>query len=419
MLPSPYDSAAPADDADGPVAEPDTAPPGDTGEAVDTDPVVTEESAPSQDTSDLAGWLFSLDTIHEVELTIPRASVTALGGSPYEWAEADISIDGEEMPDIGVRLRGKIGSFRTLAGKPKFKLSFGTFVDDQRFYGLKELSLNNAVVDCSYMKEVVGHRMYALAGMPYLRTAYAHVTVNGADYGLYVLLETPDDVWLERHFAEPDGNLYDGKYIWYGGYSYTLLDFGDGVDGRYQLEEGEDVGNADIASVSSRLLATAGTAPFYAEMDEVLNWDRFHRNVAVDMFVGHVDGYSMNTNNYRVYFDPSDGKANLLAWDLDYAFYYAENWGFSWNNANGNLTNACMRDTTCRGRQRAAVRAFLEAYEAEDFTPLLDQIEALTYDTAMSDPRRECASSDIQTSRDAVRAWLGTAPAYWRGWWGM
>ncbi len=414
MLPSPDDTAAP-DDV---VVPPDTDAPPDTARP-DTDPIVTEESVPSQDTSELAGWLFELDRIHEVELTIPRDSVVALGASPYDWAEADVVIDGEQMSDIGVRLRGKIGSFRSLAGKPKFKLSFGEFVDDQRFYGLKELSLNNAVVDCSYMKEVVGHRLYALAGMPYLRTAYAHVTVNGADYGLYVLLETPGDVWLERHFEEPDGNLYDGKYIWYGGYSYTLLDFGDGVDALYQLEEGEDVGNADIAGVSSRLLATAGTASFYADMGEVLNWDRFHRNVAVDMFVGHVDGYSMNTNNYRVYVDPSDGRANLLAWDLDYAFYYAENWGFSWNNANGNLTNACMRDATCRARQRTAMRTFLSAWEADDFTPLLDSVEALTYDAATSDPRRECAATDIQTSRDAVRAWLDFAPIYWRGWWGM
>ncbi len=397
----------------------DARPPADDTAAPDP-PVVTEEAAPAFDDSDLAGWLFTLDQIHTVEITLPPESEAAIAAAPYVWAEADVAIDGEPMPRVGLRLRGKIGSFRSLAAKPKFKISFNEFLPDQRFYGMEELSLNNAVVDCSYMKEVVGYRLYELAGVPSLRTSYARVTVNGADYGLYVLLETPNDRWLERHYTNPDGNLYDGKYVWYGGYSYTLLDFGNGVDALYQLEEGTDVGNADIAAVSTALLASQGTPGFHDQVGQYVDWDLFHRLTVVDQFLGHNDGYSMNTNNYRVYFDPADGKADLLPWDLDYTFLYDSSWGLSWSAPSGNLTYACWLDqAVCVPLHKEAMSEFIAAFEAEDWTPFLNRIENLTYADTQDDPRRECAAADVQPNRDYIRAWLAGKPAEMRAWWGL
>lgn len=389
----------------------------------DTDPwdtasVVTEESAPPFD-EDVSAWMFTLDRIHEVEITLSAEAEAALGASPYEWAPGTFSFDGEELGQVGVRLRGKIGSFRTLSGKPKFKISFGEYARGQTFYGLKELSLNNSAVDCSYMKEVVGFRIYEAAGVPHLRTSYTRVTVNGADYGLYIVVETPNDVWLERHFADASGNLYDGKYVWYGGYSYTLLDFGDNVDSLFQLEEGTDIANADIAAVSAALLASQGTATFHDTTSAVVDWPAFHKMTAVDQFIGHNDGYSMNTNNYRVYFDPADGKAELLPWDLDYSFLLDYQWGLSWSAPRGNLTHACWLDATCVTNQRQAMADFLTAYEATDWTVLLDQIEALTYADTQSDPRRECSAADVQPNRDYVRTWLDGKPSALRMWWGI
>jgi spore coat protein CotH len=306
-----------------------------------------------------------------------------------------------------------------MAAKPKFKVKFNEFHDDQRFYGLEELSLNNSIVDCSYMKETVAWRIYAAAGVPYLRTSYARVTVNGADYGLYLLVETPNDVWLKRNYADATGNFYDGKYVWYGGYNYTLLDFGIGVDALYQLEEGTDVANADIAEVSAALLASQGTSAYNDTMGEVLDWDVFHRMTAVDQFIGHNDGYSLNTNNYRVYFDPADGKADLLPWDLDYTFLRDTDWGLSWSAPAGNITYACWQDPACAAAQREAMASMLTAYEAEDWTGLLDDIETLTYADTQNDPRRECAAADVQPTREYIRAWLGAKPAELRAWWGL
>ncbi len=421
-----HDTAPPIGSVDTAV---DTAPT-DTGADTDTvdtvddapeepDPVVTEEGAEPQDTSDLAGWIFDQTVMHTVDITLPDLSESALASSPYMWARAGITIDGEEMAPVGVHLRGKIGSFRTLSGKPKFKISFNQYVAGQRFYGLEELSLNNSVVDCSYIKEMVGYRMYELAGIPTLRTSYAQVTVNGEPYGLYIVLETPSDKWLDRNYDDASGNLYDGKYVWYGGYSYTLLDFNIGVDSLFQLEEGTDVANADIAAISAALAASDGQPTFYDTMGAVLDWDLFHRYTSVDHFIGHNDGYSMNTNNYRVYFDPTDGKADFLPWDLDYTFLYDYEWGLSWRNANGNITNACFRDASCTAGQAAGMATVLAAWEADDWEPWLDGIEALSYAATQDDPRRECAASSVQPYRDYVRSWLEGRPNNMRAYYGL
>lgn len=380
---------------------------------------VTEEDAGGLPEAGLADWVFEDTVVHQVDIRIPPESLTALEASPYVFTPADFTYDGVEMDQIGVRLRGKIGSFRALTGKPKFKISFNQFTTDQRFYGLEELSLNNAVVDCSYLKEMLGYRVFAAAGVPSLRTAYAAVTVNSVPYGLYIVLETPDDRYLRDHYALPDGNFYDGKYVWYGGYSYTLLDFGLGVDDLYQLEEGVDVAHVDIAGVSNAVLTAAGTDQWGAASDAVIDWTELHRELAAEQWVGHNDGYALNTNNYRVYFDPTDGKAEILPWDLDYGFLNDTDWGMNWATPRGTVAAACWRDAACLAAQKAAMGELIPAVEAEDLPALLERYVALGNDLAVADPRRECAAADMPAWQDYMRSWVANRNDAMRTWWGL
>jgi hypothetical protein len=398
---------------------PDTTAP-DTDTAPDTgvpEPEVTEEEIGDQVLED--DWIFALDVIHEIEITLPEASVSTLDADPYTYAEGSISFDGEEIPLVGVRLRGKIGSFRTLSGKPKFKIDFNQYITDQRFYGLETISLNNSVVDCSYIKEHIGYALFEAAGVPASRTGLAQVSVNGAPYGLYTIIEVPDDRFLRRHYDDSSGNLYDGKYVWYGGYSYTLLDFAEGHDDLFQLEEGTDVGHADITGVSTVLAASAGTPGYYAATSEVVDWPLLHRMWAVEQYVGQNDGYGLNTNNYRVYFDPADGRADLFPWDLDYSFLNDSDWGLSWSSPSGRLLYYCIFDATCAAAQRAVVSEVLTVAAERDLVGLLDELTPFIDDAARSDPRRECSESSIASAQAGVRAWLVAKDASMRSFWGL
>jgi spore coat protein CotH len=52
----------------------------------------------------------------------------------------------------------------------------------------------------------------------------------------------------------------------------------------------------------------------------LLDIDRFISFAAVEVIVGHHDGYSMDRNNYRIYHDPGSGQMVFLPHGLDQLF---------------------------------------------------------------------------------------------------
>jgi spore coat protein CotH len=312
---------------------------------------------------------------------------------------------------VGVRLRGAIGSFREIWDKPKFKIEFDWHVDGRDFYGLEELALNNSVADCSYLKEAVAYEVFELAGVDRPRLSFARVTLNGADYGLYQVVESVDENFLADRRVDPNGNLYDGKYIWYGGWSYTLLDFDAAVDDQFKLEEGVDVGHVDIHAVTDAVAAGQYTPQWHALTDPVVDWDQWHAVLAVEELIGHNDGYALNQNNYRVYFDPVDGKAEMLPWDLDNTFLEDVWWGMNWAAPRGKLAAPCWADPTCAGAQADAAAELLNALPTFDYAAFVEDLHVLTYDAAMSDPKLPWCAAYVAVNRQAIVDWLDQRPS--------
>lgn len=386
-------------------------------------PEIADLPDPSLETA--PGWkddgdqLFNRLVVHQIEISLDQQDISSLYADPYTYVEGEVTFDGRELDPVGVRLKGHIGSFRDLSAKSGFKLDLNRFFPDQKLFDQKQLTLNNAVVDCSYSKEHVGYTLYRAAGIPVPRNGFAWIRVNGEDYGLYILTETPDDQLLERHFEDPEGTLYDGKYKHYADGSYQLMDFWPALAPQFELEEGPDVANADIIAFTAEVDASVGRADFYERTSGVLNWESQHRHVAVDQLIGHLDGYSMNTNNYRVYFDPADdGRAVLLPFDLDYGFLYAGQWGMDWNRPRARLTNACWQDAQCEEAQREAMAWVLaNAYDEDELQRVIDEVEELITPYVEDDPRRECGMSDVRSYRAGMRNWVRDRPDEMEDFW--
>lgn len=395
--------------------------PVETGETAEEEeePVVTEEDVDPQPEDESAAF-FDDGVVHTIEITMSSASRASIDADPYTKVPVDVTIDGTTMPDVGIRLRGKIGSFRTMDGKPKFAIDMNFTHEDQRYLGIEELSLNNEVVDCSYMKEPLAYKLFREAGIAAGRTSFASVTVNGEDYGLYVIVETPDDRFLAHNFADPSGNLYDGKYVWFGGYSYILLDLQPTVYNYYQLEEGTDVDHTDVFGVVKALGTPSTDAAWYAKLDAVVDMRAFVKYLAVEELVGHNDGYALNTNNNRLYFDPDrGGKMVMVPWDFDYAFLHDSDWGFSWATPNGDLAYACFHNPECLYEHDRALAEVLDALDVPSLQAWYDERVALIEREAMDDPRRECSYGYVTYYQSYVRGWLDTEPAAIRSYWGI
>ena len=392
----------------------------DSGAPVDgeePEPEVTVESVDDQDVDD--SWIFSHDRVHSLEIELPPSSWEGLRAAPREYVPGSIVFDGYEVEDVGVRIRGKLGSFRNIDSKPKLRVDFNRYVPGRQFHGLEAMSLNASLTDCSYVKEPLIYTLFEAMGVRTSRAAFVHVVVNDMDYGLYVLVETQDDRLLDRHWGEFAGNLYDGKYVLWPNGSYTLLDFGEGNDTLFELEEGEDVAHADISAISNAYLAGAGAGPILDRTAGLLDWQNLHRVWAVSQYVGQNDGYSLNKNNYRIHFRTSDGLAEMVPWDFDHSFYEDHWWSRSWESPSGNLARACFEDAACRAGQQQAVAELLAVLPEVDLPTRNAELQALTAWHAENDPRRECPTSNMHSERAHVSSWLTTRADYMRAFWGL
>ena len=259
--------------------------------------------------------VLSLDFVHLIDIQADAAKLHLLDTDRSVKVNCDVSIDGEKFKDASITEKGDIGSSSSLAEKPGFNVRFGK----DRPEGLKKLTLNNARQDVTFLHEHVAYELYRRAGLPAPRTAHGLVTLNGTPYGLFVLVEPKDTLYLARHFGKENdkGNLYE----------VDMVDFADGYldPVHVSLKDADDDPTTfnPATRADLRALAEAVRAPedqVVAAVTEQLDLNAFLTAYALDALIGHVDGPMFNTNNYYLYKNPGTKRFVLLAHGIDQGF---------------------------------------------------------------------------------------------------
>ncbi len=265
--------------------------------------------------------LFDPTRVIEVEITLDAADWAQLrdesgvfvpnvtcASQPTEEAyttfHADITVDGVTTTDVGVRKKGGFGSISS--SKPGLKIKANEFVDGNRIFDLKHLTLNNNVQDDTLISQCLGYQLFADAGLPASRCNFAHVTVNGEDLGIYSNVETIKGNYLRRNFGDDTGNLYESGGEWVPG----------GTGGFQPKQDPVDCGDLDPVVTALQ----AADADLAAELDAVIDLDEFLRYWAMEVLTDHWDGYANNVNNHYFYHDPSDGRFRWIPWGIDALF---------------------------------------------------------------------------------------------------
>lgn len=260
--------------------------------------------------TDASDRFFADGKIRHIRIQIATTNVHALLRNPRAYVSATVYEGNKVYENVGVHLKGAAGSFRGMDDpKPAFTLNFDKYKDGQKFHGLDKLHLNNSVQDGSFLTEAICSRLFLEAGVPTPRATHARVEFNGRDLGLYVLKEGFDRTFLRRHFANPNGNLYDGGF---------LQDVTDGLR--------KESGTSDVDDRSDlRALVAAAREPVPAKrlerLEKVLDLNRFLTFMALEMMTWHWDGYTMKKNNYRLFHDLETGKFVFLPHGMDQMFW--------------------------------------------------------------------------------------------------
>ena len=167
--------------------------------------------------------------------------------SPYSYVEADVSIEGVTYKNVGIRKKGFLGSQDTTRPSLKVKLDYNK--EGQNIGGLRNLTFNNNRQDRSLMSQFMGYQIWNEAGSPGSRCAFAKVTVNGRNLGVYCHVETVREPLLQREFGNDKGTLFEG----------TVVDFYPEWEGSFERKSGDNKkGREHIVKVINALQGSGG-----------------------------------------------------------------------------------------------------------------------------------------------------------------
>lgn len=329
--------------------------------------------------------LFAGDAVLQLHLTLDEEALAALAEDPKEYVRGRLALGGRSWDDVGVRIKGN-RSMQTWDGKPALKLHFGKFDEEQRFFGLEKLALNNMVEDPTMLRETLAYELHRRAGVRAPRTAYAQLFVNRRPYGLYLMVEPADE--------QVKGLLYEGNY---GCDLYP-----DDVAG-FEQDGGRDDDGARDELAAFAAAAAGPAAQLFGEGGPV-DLPRVLAYLAVSAYVGDFDGYR-HGHNYRIHHDAARGTWSFLPWGLDRTFRKR----LDIHDSGGLIAKRCFADDACRAGYHRALEEV--AALAETLPALLERTAALIDDAVRTDPRRPYGIKEVRKRRDQLRRYLAERSA--------
>lgn len=252
--------------------------------------------------------VFDPAVLHRIEITVDKAYLSELATDLDNRVPCTIVYDGEEVVEAGIREKGNTAV--PLDEKPGFSVRFDEFRSKADLHGLNKLLLNNSAQDPTFLREKIGAEIHARAGLPTARVVHAQVTFNGADNGIYVVLEAVDKDFLQDHFGEgnDDGNLYEGP---------CCGDFVDDIAHMNLEDESKDGRTRDDLIALAQLIRDAPDATFPSDIAEKLDVDQFMKIYALEGLLGHWDGFAFRGNNHYIYDNPADSRFVFLPHGMD------------------------------------------------------------------------------------------------------
>jgi hypothetical protein len=386
----------------------DTELPTDSDSAAD--PVTVEQVGGVEQPPDLGPTqeaLYDPNTIHDLALELPQASLDGLALDPDRWVRADLHYQGNVWPDVGVHLKGN-SSFRTQVEKPALKIKVHAFDKNQRFGEVERLTLNNNVNEPSMMAETLAYRTYRHAGSPAPRTGYAHVTLNGVALGLYTLVESMDDQYVRFAWPDSTGTLYEPS---------RGCDLNEDIS-CYGVDQAGSSHEPDELQVVHDAAVGVDFGPLWDHVDS----ERVLAYFAAERFTAHEDSYSFNDNNHHLFYEPDGARVSLSPWGADSTFVYRYPVDLApgypceskleaiGKTPSGHLASRCGDDAACAAALEDALLDLADAVEVWDLVAFAGQVGAVIRDAAGAEQRQGHSLVQFDDRVRCHQEWIEARP---------
>lgn len=293
--------------------------------------------------------------------------------SPFEYARADMTIDGVLVKDVGVRKKGFLGSLDI--DRPSLKVKFDEYVDQAPCGDMDRLTLNNNKQDRSRLRQFLAYKLFNETGTAAPRCNYAKVTVNDKYLGIYSNVESAKPPMLERGFGDGSGALFEG----------ALADLFSNRLGR--LESKTKASKQEDLRALAELLEEKELD--VEKLESMLNIEAFVRFWAMESLIGFWDGYTLNQNNFFIYQNPANAKYYFIPWGTDSPFTSSaprifDRTGIKSVYTQSVLANRLYRTPETRELYRKTLVRFLSTcWNEEALLAEVDRIESLIGDDVL------------------------------------
>lgn len=233
------------------------------------------------------------------------------------YIKADLTVDGVTFPDVGIRMRGQFTSWCTFTDKKPFRIKMDEFVAGQSIYGQDSFRLNNAAGDPTFLREALmaeAMREY----VPMARRAFTNLSINGMNWGVYIIEQQKDGRYAKEFFGDDSGNRY--KAIYPNALTYHNSDPSNYV-GRYTHVNGPTADSyLELIVFLDALNNTALGAPLMSAIMPLIDVDAVLWALVGNALFGNMDSYQGNSHNYYMLFDGHQERLYFQTHDLDLSF---------------------------------------------------------------------------------------------------
>lgn len=340
-------------------------------------------------TGDLTEHILGYDQLPELEIIVSADGVASLEAEPFVDVPATLRFEGRSYGPVGLRLKGQ-NSFRPFSEKPSLRINVDEYVDKAKFWGLKDLTLNNMSTDWSMMHDRLSYWVMRNAGVPASRANHLRLTINGQFYGLYSNVETVKKQMVARWFADHSGPLFEA----------TDVDFTSQYVARFELESGPEDRTLLTGLAAALTMPSADDA--IAAAGQFANMTRFRRFWAACSVIGQFDSfpYSQPGDDYFVYANPADDRLAFVPWGMDETFMAGD---FDVTQVFSVLARRCKESPSCYADYRDqtwAVQTLTEQLGlAAERVRVMEQIAPYT----VMDTRKPYTDEQVSQAQGALR----------------
>ncbi|GAB7067242.1 CotH kinase family protein [Mycobacterium hodleri] len=304
----------------------------------------------SEITDNIAG------TVDLFDGTVPHTLVIDVSDAQYKrmisayekdgdkkWVTADLVIDGTQISDAAVRLKGNStlmglrGDGRRPPGAPEsggaggppgamtgmstasaedpttlpLLISLDENAEGRGYQGLTELSVRPGT---PVLNEALALSLTADTGQPSQRYAYATYTINGRTT-TRLLLEHPDEMYANSSF-DGDGYLYKAD-------ANSRMEYRGADQSKYagQFTQINAIDDGNLQPIINFLawLDGANDEEFDAHVSDWVDTTSLARYLATQNLLANGDDMGGPGQNYYLWYDLSTKKISVVSWDLNLA----------------------------------------------------------------------------------------------------